>query len=323
MVMMTLAQASSFREKLKERFSKRQEEKPAPIAVVASDTPITKPGDYTFTFVHNGISRFYKLHVPGSYKAGVPTPLVFAFHGGGGNMSYMADDSKYGLISKSEQAGFIAVFPNGTSKYKSGILATWNAGEGGGYARENKIDDVGFVKEVIAKVSKQLSIDPKKIFSTGMSNGASLSYRLACEMSDVFKAIAPVAGTNVTKDCSPKNPISILHIHAKNDDHVQFNGGAGKNAKNLMKNFVSVPATIEKWVSLNGCNITPKRVLEKIGAYCDLYSSCKNNVEVKLCVTETGAHSWPGGKETRASEPTSKAISANDVLWDFFLSQGK
>lgn len=149
-----------------------------------------------------------------------------------------------------------------------------------------------------------------------------MSYRLACELSDVIKGIAAVAGTDNTVNCTPKNPISVLHIHAKNDDHVLFNGGSGKSLsdnKDKVTDFASVPTTVSKWVKLNACNDVPKRVLEKSGAYCDLYTGCKNGVKVQLCVTETGAHSWPGGEKIRrGAEETSKAISANDVMWEFF-----
>lgn len=321
---LSLSETKTFREKLKdkikERVIKRQEAKPEPTAAPATNTQITKPGDYTFSFEHQGRKRFYLLHIPASYKETEPTALIVALHGGGGNMNHMAEDKNYKLISKSEQAGFIVVFPNGTSKFNSGKFSTWNAGNCCGYARDNKIDDVGFIKEMINRIKNQVSIDQNKIFATGMSNGGMMSYRLACEMSDTFKAIAPVAGTDGVVDCKPKDTISVLHIHAKNDDHVLFTGGAGKNAsdKALISNFVSVPKTIEKWLSLNACNKNPRRVLDLKGAYCDLYSECKNQTKVKLCVTDTGAHSWPGGEKTRGSEPTSKAISANDVMWEFF-----
>ena len=81
----------------------------------------------------------------------------------------------------------------------------------------------------------------------------------------------------------------------------------------------TLPATIKKWVQINGCAETPKRVLEKAGGYCDLYTGCKNNVEVKLCVTEKGGHSWPGGEKVRRrAEDPSQVFSANDLMWEFF-----
>ncbi|MDN8872721.1 prolyl oligopeptidase family serine peptidase, partial [Staphylococcus aureus] len=86
----------------------------------------------------------------------------------------------------------------------------------------------------------------KRVYATGMSNGGMMAYRLACEASDIFKAIAAVAGTDNTLSCTPAKPISILHIHAKDDDHVLFAGGAGKEAfrdLSQVTEFMSVPKT--------------------------------------------------------------------------------
>jgi len=74
-------------------------------------------------------------------------------------------------------------------------------------------------------------------------------------------------------------------------------------------------------VRLNGCNPAPKRVLETAGAYCDAYTACRGGVVVKLCVTETGGHSWPGGKKPRGNAPGSTALSATEVIAEFFGSR--
>lgn len=304
-------EAKTFREKLKERIEERRQQSVEPQSKTQS-----------FVIEHGGLERTFLVHVPASYSAtkNVATPLVVALHGGGGNMNYQADDKLYKLISKSEESGFIVAFPNGYSKRSSGKLATWNAGKCCGGARDKKSDDVGFIKAMLTKISSDYNIDKNKIFATGMSNGGMMSYRLACEMSDTFKAIAPVAGTDNTIECLPKNPISVLHIHALDDDHVLFNGGAGKGSlfKSAVNDFTSVKASISKWVAFNGCDGLAKRILEKSGVYCDLYSQCKNNVEVQLCVTSTGGHSWPGGEKNRGNGSPSQVISANDVMWEFF-----
>lgn len=311
------------RQKIKERLVKKAEEQPEPEASTDVTAKIEKPGDYVFKIKHNDLSRFYKIHVPKNYNAKNATALLLAFHGGGGDMNIQSTDEYYRLVSKSDKEGFIAVFPNGISPFKSGKIATWNAGKCCGGARDKNVDDVGFIKEVVKNVSQQLNIDSKKIFASGMSNGAMISYRLACELSGTFKAITAVAGTDNTNECKPGSPVSILHIHAKDDDHVLFNGGAGVNAfkdRSQVNEFVSVPDTISKWIKLNNCETTPVRVFKKSGAYCDEYAKCKNNSRVKLCVTEAGGHSWPGGKKPRnvGGKPT-KAISATDMMWDFFI----
>ena len=280
-------------------------------------TPIAAPGDYRFKFMHDGIEREYLVHVPKSYR-GKPTPMLLALHGGGGDADYQADDSKYGLIGKSEQAGFIAVFPNGYSRFKSGILATWNAGGCCAGAQKNNIDDVGFLRDVIHRMEKQASIDPKRIFATGMSNGGMMSWRLACEVPEI-RAIAPVAGTDNTAECRPSHPVPVIEFHAVNDEMVNFRGGPGPRSF-TQANFVSVPATQAKWVQLNRAQPSVRRVVSVAGAHCDFHPAMHGGAPVELCVTDSGGHSWPGGGTQQGRKQPSMAISANDLMWSFFSS---
>jgi len=149
-----------------------------------------------------------------------------------------------------------------------------------------------------------------------------LSHRLACEAADVFRAVASVAGTDATASCTPSKPISVLHIHAKDDDHVLFNGGAGAGAfrdESKVMSFVSVPETLSRWVQRDHCAMPPQRTLDKAGAYCETYSGCAGGTQVQLCVTDTGGHSWPGASSVRrGKEAASQALDANDVIWRFF-----
>lgn len=280
-------------------------------------TPITAPGDYRFSFVHDGITREYLVHVPQSYR-GAPTPMLVALHGGGGDADFQADDSKYKLITKSEQAGFIAVFPNGYSRFPNGILATWNAGTCCGAAQKNNVDDVGFIREVIHRIERQASIDPRRIFATGMSNGAMMSWRLACEAPEI-RGIAPVEGTdNTTGKCVPSHPVAVIEFHAADDPNVPFNGGVGVGPSHT--DYASVPATQAKWVQLDRAAAAAKRVLTVPGAQCDEHPSTHGGAPVELCVTDTGGHSWPGGGTQQGRKQPSMAIRANELMWSFFSS---
>lgn len=306
------AEPATLRERLRERRQQPQIE-PATDAINA-------PGDYTLTMAHGGLQRLYRVHVPASYRADRPVPLVLALHGGGGNAEIQANDAYYGQISKSDAEGYVVAFPNGFSRFRSGQLGTWNAGLCCGAARDQGVDDVGFLRALVQHLRSQLNIDARRVFADGMSNGGMMAYRLACEAPDVFKAVASVAGTDNTRSCTPSQPISILHIHARDDDMVLFNGGAGRSREQV-NDFVSVPETLHRWVHRNGCATPPRRVLEVAGATCDLYAPCSGGTEVKLCITETGGHSWPGGKKPRGGTAGSSALSATDEIWAFFSSR--
>jgi polyhydroxybutyrate depolymerase len=282
-------------------------------------TPVTAPGDYRFSFVHDGETREYLVHVPRGYRPDHPTPVLMALHGGGGDADFQADDSHYKLISKSEGAGFIAVFPNGYSRLPSGMLATWNAGTCCGAAQKNNVDDVGYLKEVILRLERQANVDRNRVFVTGMSNGALMSWRLACELPTMIRGIAPVEGTDNTAHCNPARPVAVIQFHSLDDDHIPFSGGKGVKALTDTA-FTSVVATQAKWVAIDHAQHAPRRVLTVAGAHCDLHAAKSGGAPVELCVTDTGGHSWPGGGAQQGRKQPSMAISANDLMWNFFSS---
>jgi polyhydroxybutyrate depolymerase len=216
----------------------------------------------------------------------------------------------------------VVAFPNGYSKFPGGRLATWNAGGCCGDARDKGVDDVGFARAVVMMLQARLNIDPARVFATGMSNGGMMVHRLACEAPDVFRAVASVAGTDVTQSCQPGRPVSVLHIHALDDDHVLFQGGAGPQAfrdRSKVTNFTSVPDTLAHWVRREHCGTQPRRTLDRPGAYCEAYAGCDGGAAVQLCVTEQGGHAWPGAPSVRRGKaPASTALDANEVIWNFF-----
>lgn len=310
------AQDGTLRERLRERRQQPVSEAPS-----APDAPITAPGDYRYSLEHGGRTRLYRVHVPPGYRSDTPAPLLLSLHGGGGSMDYMAKDENYGQPSHAARAGQVLVFPNGISRFRSGMLATWNAGDCCGAARNENVDDVGFIRVVLERVMGQLNIDRQRVYATGMSNGAMMAYRLACEIPELIRAIAPVAGTDNTRNCAPGKPVSVLHIHARNDTHVLYEGGAGPDSvdRAQVTDYRSVPASVARWVAFNGCQGSPQRVLETDGAWCELYTPCRGGARVQLCVTERGGHSWPGGVKRTRGEAASQALSANELMWEFFM----
>ena len=285
-------------------------------------------GTHTIEVAHQGLTRQVVVHVPARLNPAQAAPLVLALHGGGGSAEHMADDARYGLIGKSDRAGFVVAFPNGHSRFPGGRFATWNAGGCCGDARDSHTDDVGFLRAVVAQLNARLHLDASHIYATGMSNGGMMAHRLACEAADLFAAVASVAGTEAAEACRPARPIAVLHIHARNDTHVLFNGGAGPDAfrdASKVMDFVSVPETVARWVQRNQCQPTPVRTLDAPGAVCEVHAGCAaGNVSVQLCVVDEGGHSWPGAQAVRrGKEAPTQALVANDVIWSFFQAHSR
>lgn len=318
-IVITLAITSTFADFFRDRIRKKLESADAPISIDFQKIEEFKSGGYTLKMTINNLDRYFKVHIPKSFSKDKKNTVIFALHGGGGNMEIQSNDEYYNLISFSEKNNTVMVFPNGFSEFKSGKFATWNAGTCCAKARDQKIDDVKFIKNIYSFLETKLKMDKKKVFAIGMSNGAMMSYKLACEMPDVFAGIAAVAGTDNTVNCEHASPISLIHFHAKNDDHVLFEGGLGPKAinKEAESNFNSVDYSIKKWLKINKCTNDKKRIVNLKDAFCDLYSKCSNKTKIQLCVTQNGGHSWPGGKKILGTTPTS-TISANEILWEFF-----
>ena len=144
-------------------------------------------------------------------------PLVIVLHGAiQGNASA---ERMSGMSALADKEKFVAVYPQGTSMM--GNAPTWNAGNCCGYAQQKNVDDIAFLRALIGKLEKDYSIDAKRIYVTGISNGGMMSFRVACEMADVVAAVAPVEGAQ-NVDCKPSAPVSVIVFHGTADRLVPF-----------------------------------------------------------------------------------------------------
>lgn len=254
---------------------------------------------------YDGERRTYLLHVPSSYDEGQATPLVIALHGGVGNAKNIEEQN--GLPSLSDEKGFILCSPNG---YKR----AWNAGWCCGKAQEEDVDDVGFISAVIDEIENEYNIDPKRIYVTGMSNGAMMSYRLACAMSDRIAAIAPVAGSMVF-DCEPQRPMSIIHFHSYEDSNIPWAGGVGDGISDHYN--PPLDSVLNSWSLFNQCIQTSSESTDDYDFIS--WIGCDEGTEVQIYLTKDGGHSWPmGTKPTRKADEPSEALDANALMWEFF-----
>src|SRR5262249_9323452 len=152
----------------------------------------------------------------------------------------------------------------------------------------------GFIRAMIGQIEQEFPIDRRRIYATGISNGAMMSYRLACDASDIFAAVGIVSGALVSRSCSPRAAVSVIHIHGTADQNVPLAGGVG--AKSLTKTMLpSVQDTISFWVSANGCKGTPTKSDTSPGVRLTDFRDCRSGSEVAYYVIDRGGHSWPGG----------------------------
>ncbi len=277
------------------------------------------PGDQVRELEFNGIQRTYSVHLPPQYDAKKPTPVVLSYHGALTNRDMMAAFT--GLNAKADEAGFLAVYPNGNGSGK--LMFVWNAAGLRDKDRDRKYDDVAFTARLLDDLQRIANVDPKRIYATGLSNGGMMCYRLAAELSDRIAAIAPVAGTMAVAEAKPRRAVPVLHFHGTDDKLVPFSGADAR--ARLVLPFKSVDETMRIWAKIDGCPETPTVVklpdVAEDGTTVErrTWGPGTDGAEVILYVVSGGGHTWPGrerpikflGKSTRD-------ISANDLIWEFF-----
>ena len=271
-------------------------------------------GDRTITIESGGRIRTSILHVPPSYADGTPMPLVLFMHGGGGNGAQA--QRSYGMDAVADREGFLVAYPNGTGNF--GNLLTWNAANCCSYAYENNVDDVGFLRALVEELERTYSIDPRRIYATGMSNGGMMTYRLGCRMSDKLAAIAPVAGALNETSCTPSDPLPVIVFHGTDDQHVPYNGGVGPET---LYPRVDEPVShaIDFWVGRDQTVTTPVTETSASGnIITDTYGGGVRGTEVVLYTIRDGGHAWPGGAGSATGDVPTQEISASELIWAFF-----
>jgi polyhydroxybutyrate depolymerase len=241
------------------------------------------------------------------------------FHDNGSQPEIIA--AVTGFNGKADAEGFVVVYPRGTTNRQAPNRFSWNGGLCCGSAQKDNVDDVGFLRALLDDLAGVVPVDPRRIFATGMSNGALMSYRLGCEMADRIAAIGPVAGTQNLADCRPDQPLSVVHFHGTADPIDPYDGGIGKWSKTL--SFASVKDTITFWVTADQC---PETVIQEVSGSIvhESHTPCSNGTAVELYTIQDGTHTWPGGTQvgTRTVK-TTQDIIATDILWDFFVRHPK
>lgn len=261
----------------------------------------------TVELVHGGRTRSFRVHVPEGYTSTARVPLVFVSHGltQGANQSINGTD----MVPVSDEAGFISVFPNGVGN-------SWNAGT---CCSGNEEDDVGFFRAMVEHVGTDLGlcVDRTRVYATGFSNGAMMSYRLACEASDVFAAIASVAGSLVTDaatcGATQTRVVPLLEIHGDADGIVDY------------------AATIEgvsEYAALSGCgtaSIPAAQPLVHTDTTCVSRGGCPPGMEITTCTIAEGGHCWFGNETCGTGVPggqlfvgnNAEGIIAATAVWGF------
>ncbi len=264
-----------------------------------------------------GTDREYLLSIPDGYDPAKPAPLLFDFHGLGSNMD---QQSRYtNLDTQGAARGYVVITPNG----QGDVLRHWSLDPS---TAANP--DVAFTQSMLRTTNRTLCIDPTRVFSTGISNGAMFSTLLACALPGRLAAIAPVSGINATAVCTAGTPrVSVLAFHGTADPIVPYQGGAYFSGAPIgrvlgVADAKPVDDAAAAWAAFDGCG-TPaaqSSVADDVQRF--VWPDCPRDGAVQLYRIVGGGHTWPGGIPVGADRlgATTASIDATDLILDFFAA---
>jgi polyhydroxybutyrate depolymerase len=279
------------------------------------------PGVTTQHLTVAGTDRQYLLSIPASYRSETRAPLVLDFHGLGSNMQQQSVYSR--LDQKGGAEGYVVITPDGSGA----LVKRWVPPPLPG-------SDLDFVKAILATSQRTLCIDPARVFSTGISNGAIFSTALACALPGRLAAIAPVAGVNGTKVCAAGTPpTAVLAFHGTSDPIVPYDGGAYfsgdteapqslRAIANRVGNLRAQPVddAVAKWAAFDGCGTPAETSTVAVDVEHVVYPHCPPSGAVELYRVIGGGHTWPGSYAVNGSRlgPTTGSIDATALMLAFF-----
>lgn len=283
-------------------------------------SPVVAGTDTVVVFQHGGRERRYHLHVPARVAGEHGASLVLVLHGGGGSGEQIREHA--GFVELADREGFVVAFPDGTGPLRQGLL-TWNSGGIPVYAVEQRVDDVGFLRQVVNDIQRRTSIDSSRIHAVGISNGGMMCHRLARDAADLFAGIAVVAGAMNYTAAESAVPVAALLIHGTADAHVRMAGGKPGRAIGRAgdRSDASLQDAIDYYVRRNGLVAEPAVRVDgpvRIADYKPAVTGAEPQAPLRVITLDGGGHSWPGAERSaRAAADAPFPFAATQAIWHF------
>lgn len=248
------------------------------------------PGDHTMGLDQAGAERTWELHAPPGYRPGTPTPLVVALHGTDQSVEGLRESS--GLDAIADREGFLVAYPKAKGRQFSRL--------------PDQGDDITFVRALVGELVQRWSVDPNRVYATGFSSGAGMTYNLGVEAAELFAAIAPVSGpfaggpAGHDPNYKPSRPVSLL----------TFIGHDDRNATRMYSGLAN-------WQKNLGCQVGEPVWVDRGKTVNRTVSKCPDGSEVVDYTVNEMGHAWPSPTGYQA------AVDGTQVIWEFFAAHAR
>jgi polyhydroxybutyrate depolymerase len=282
-----------------------------------------------FVFKHEGIVRDVGIFDPRGDSAEALRPMVVVLHGGLGSDDDTVSLSFGKLNALAAEDDFIVVYP-------SGIGGHWNDGRNVQKyaAQRERVNDVGFLTKLVDDIVEKRRVDPDAVFFVGVSDGAMMTHRFACERSAKLRGFVAVIGSmpsNIARRRSRcgKDPLSVLLINGTEDPIVPWEGGTVTFQDEKLGRVLPVERTFSFWMRQAACTDVQSSLIPDFdpsdGTRIERRkaSGCRDDAKVELFAVRGAGHTWPSGWQYLPPSmvgETSSDIDAAIAAWRFLQS---
>ncbi len=273
---------------------------PPMAAASASPTPSSSPEHLAV-----GGDRPVKVAIPAGFDPTVPAPVLMLLHGYGS--SGEEEEAWLRLGAAAAQRGVIYLHPDGTRD--SNGARFWNATDACCDVDGSGVDDSAYLAGLITEIGSHVAVDPRRVFVVGHSNGAFMSYRMACDHAGTIAAIVSLAGAPPADPaaCRPAEPVAILQVQGSADDQVRVEGGSLRGnlaaGDDRLRPYPALDASLAAWSRHDGCTgpSTPAPIAMDLDrtlvsssgpdeTQVSTYGGCRPGGGVELWMIEGGGH---------------------------------
>ncbi len=290
---------------------------------MSSRHDLLTPGDHSCSLKVDGRRRRYLVHLPPGWEGRRPLPVVVMLPGAGGTARWTMNETGWG--AKADVEGFLVVCPEGTpvdptrpANFRTNPLL-WYPGSDDPDPRTGH--DIRFIDQLLDQIVDQFGGDPRRLFLTGFSNGAAMTFRLGTDLSARFAALAPVAGEYRLCEPRPARPLPTVFLIGTADPLVPLEGGEVLTPWGWRLQKPPVRETVRRWAQALGCPPEPATVRRENGFTLQVYGPGRGNAEFQVYQIDGLGHHWPGGKgrlDPEIAGPPCDTLNATAVVWDFF-----
>ena len=258
------------------------------------------------SFTKDDLTREFYIYIPDNYSEYIsPVSVLLSLHGGDdfatSNMYYS------GFNEHADSDNFLIIYPQGAFYGDKGSTG-WNHEYGG-------VNDVGFIEDIIDWLGNNYNVQLNEVYAAGFSNGAFMTYHLACNLSNKIAAIAPVAGlmgNHTYSTCNSVHPMPMIHIHGEQDNIISILGG---DYFKSLEDSEESDGVITYWKENNQCQSFSEEPIynnTQIEGTLHLWTACSNDTEINYLIIQNQGHEWP-----EDGDKGSGVIDTSETIWNF------